>query len=318
MSATTVPQPPAIPPRPSRNQDKASAPMVPPRPTNKRIQRSISPNPDRFAQSPLNESPFRTVHPAPRHGHHGDPIPRATSVELPSLGEEGKEYAGLAEEMNAAKEEEATSPEHTRTVAQDLKLHAPKPSLPAASAKQRVMTVTRTDSERAASFGIGRASSVEESTPALPSNRSLKKKASTTSQLSATESHVGEEHGIPEIGLQVPMYPNAGDVQAPSPAPGVAVEPSKGRHHSRKSSAHGNLPPGSYGLHGHGVVPKDKLEKAYYEKHPDLLKKEHVPHHYDRPNDFSLSSNDLNKIVRDTASRSGKPDGESSNYVAGS
>lgn len=278
--------------------------MVPPRPTNRRLQRSISPNPDRFAPSPLNESPFlkspRSLHAGARNGQNGDPIPRSTSVELPSLGEEGKEYAGLAEELN--EERESASPKLTRTVADDLKLHAPKPSLPAASAKQRVMTVTRTDSERAASFGIGRPSSVEDSGPALPSNRSLKKKASTVSQLSTAESYVDDEHGIPEIGQQVPMYPNAGDVQAPSPAP-AAAEGLKGRHHARKTSGRGNLPPGSYGLHGHGIAPQDKLEKAYYEKHPDLLKKEHVPHHYDRPNDFSMSRDDLNKIVRDTASR---------------
>ncbi|KAL2255691.1 hypothetical protein VTK26DRAFT_2879 [Humicola hyalothermophila] len=303
MTASTAAQPPAIPPRPSRSQDKQSPPMVPPRPANKRIQRSISPNPDRFAPSPLNESTFPTQQPAARHA---DPIPRSTSVELPSVGEEGKEYEGLAEELSSAKEgEDSASPEHTRTVGADVKLHAPKPSLPASSAKRRVMTVTRTDSERAAAFGIGRANSGDDSAPALPSNRSLKKKASTTSQLSATESHLSDEHGIPEIGMQVPMYPNAGDVQAPSPAPGVAADAARAKHHSRKPSSHGNLPPGSYGLHGHGVGPQDKLEKAYYEKHPDLLKKEHVPHHYDRPNDFSLSSNDLNKIVKETASRGG-------------
>lgn len=278
--------------------------MVPPRPSKQRVQRSISPNPDRFAPSPLNESSFlkspRSLHPIARNG---DPIPRSTSVELPSVGEEGKEYAGLAEELSSPGDTSGSaSPEHTRTVAVDLKLHAPKPSLPAASAKQRVMAVTRTDSERAASFGIGRPSSVEDSTPALPSNRSLKKKPSTASQLSAAESHVDDEHGIPEIGQQVPMYPNAGDVQAPSPAP-AAAEGLKGRQHARKTSARGNLPPGSYGLHGHGVVSQDKLDKAYYEKHPDLLKKEHVPHHYDRPNDFSMSSDDLNKIVRDTVTR---------------
>ncbi|KAK4126991.1 hypothetical protein N657DRAFT_184997 [Parathielavia appendiculata] len=302
MSAATA-NPPAIPPRPSRSQEKQSTPMIPPRPTNRRVQRSISPNPDRFAPSPLNEGVFKFgqgLQPGARNGHNGDLIARPTSVELPTLGEEGKEYESVAEELSSGKEGSA-SPEQTRTVAHDLKLHAPKPSLPASSAKQRVMAVTRTDSERAASFGIGRPSSVDESGPAQPSSRSLKKKASTTSQLSTPESH-DEEHGIPEIGLQVPMLKNAGDVQAPSPAP-AATEGLKGRHHSRRTSAHGNLPPGSYGLHGHGVAPQDKLEKAYYEKHPDLLKKEHVPHHYDRPNDFSMSRDDLNKIVRETASR---------------
>ncbi|KAK4099416.1 hypothetical protein N658DRAFT_429803 [Parathielavia hyrcaniae] len=302
MSAATA-NPPAIPPRPSRSQERQSAPMVPPRPINKRGYRSISPNPDRFAPSPLNEGVFKfgqALQPGGRNGHSGDLIARPTSVELPTLGEEGKEYENVAEELSSDKER-GGDPEQTRSVAQDLKLHAPKPSLPASSAKQRVMAVTRTDSERAASFGIGRASSVDESTAAQPSSRSLKKKASTASQLSTPESH-DEEQGIPEIGLQVPMLKNAGDVQAPSPSP-AAAEGSKGRHHTRRTSAHGNLPPGSYGLHGHGVAPQDKLEKAYFEKHPDLLKKERVPHHHDRPNDFSMSRDDLNKIVRDTASR---------------
>lgn len=213
------------------------------------------------------------------------------------------EYAGFVEQLSSSTQETSSSPEQTRTVGEDLKLHAPKPSLPAQSAKQRVMAVTRTDSDRAASFGIGRPSSDDHQGPS--SNRSLKKKASTTSQLSTSESHVDDEHGIPEIGQQVPMIPNAGDVQAPSPAPGLSgiTEGLKGKHHTRKTSSRGILPPGSYGLHGHGVVPQDKLEKAYFEKHPDLLKKEHTPHHYDRPTDFSMSSEDLNKIVRETASR---------------
>lgn len=276
-------------------------PMVPPRPANRHIERSLSPNPSRFAPSPLNESPLLPKSPRNSrlgvngNGHNGDHIDRSKSVEIPSAaGEEGVEYASLAADLSS-------SPEHTRTIGEDVKLHAPKPSLPPGSAKQRVMTVTRTDSDRAASFGIGRPSSNDDSTAALPSNRSLKKKASTTSQLSNTESHVDDEQGIPEIGQQVPMYPNAGDVQAPSPAPGS--EAPKPKHHSRKTSSRGNLPPGSYGLHGHGVVPQDKLEKAYYEKHPDLLKKEKVSHHHDRPYDFSMSRDDLNKIVRDTASR---------------
>jgi hypothetical protein len=278
--------------------------MIPPRPTNRRL-RSVSPNPDRFAPSPLNEPGFLSKSPKPSNlgphsGHDEEPVHRPNSVELPSVGEEGKEYAALGDEP-ASTEDTSADPEQTRTVAEDLKLHAPKPSLPASSAKQRVLAVTRTDSERAASFGIGRASSAEDSTPALPSNRSLKKKASTASQLSGTERDIDDEQGIPEIGQQVPMYRNAGDVQAPSPAPSSSEGP-KGRH-VRRTSAHGNLPPGSYGLHGHGVAPQDKLEKAYYEKHPDLLKKEHKQHHYDRPNDFSMSREDLNKIVKETASR---------------
>ncbi|KAK3994605.1 altered inheritance of mitochondria protein 21 [Cladorrhinum sp. PSN332] len=298
-TAAQTHQPPVVPPRPSRSpgQDKAStaAPMVPPRPAKTRIQRSISPNPDRFAPSPLNESAFAKAQKSLHPGHHADHIPRSTSVDLPSLGQEGAEYATFTQELSSS-DDNNTDPEHTRTVGEDVKLHEPKPSLPAASAKQRVMAVTRTDSDRAASFGIGRPSSHDDSTTtALPSGRSLKKKASTTSQLS-TKSDLDDEQGIPEIGLQVPMYKNAGDVQAPSPAPGAT----EGNNHKRRTSARGSLPPGSYGLHGHGVVSQDKLDKAYYDKHPELRKKEHYTHHHDRVKDFSMSSEDLNKIVRDT------------------
>lgn len=274
-------------------------PKIPPRPLTLRHDRSISPNPARFAPSPLNEglySPKSTYfqHLSVGDKHHN----RRQSVEVPSqAGEEGREYESLAEQLRSTDSDRSSSPEQTRTVGNDVKIHAPKPSLPAQSAKQRVMTVTRTDSDKAASFGIGRPSSEEVHLPS--SNRSLKKKSSTISQLSATDSHADDEHGIPEIGRQVPMFPNAGDVQAPSPAPGAE---GMDKHHKRRTSARGNLPPGSYGLHGHGVVPQDKLERQYFQKHPDLLKREHTPHHYDRPYDFSMSSEDLNKIVRETAS----------------
>ncbi|KAJ4398449.1 hypothetical protein N0V85_006277, partial [Neurospora sp. IMI 360204] len=294
--STTASQPP-VPPRLSRSTEKQPAPMVPPRPNKNRIERSMSPNPNRFAPSPLNVGPIqpKSAHPL-RNGHNGEDIKRSTSVDLPSLGQEGMEYANITE--NTSSSEQSTAPEQTRTIGHDLKLHAPKPSLPPANAKQRIMAVTRTDSDRAAAFGIGRPSSNDESTHVLPSNRSLKKKASTTSQLSVD---LEDEHGIPEIGQQVPMYKNAGDVQAPSPAPGATAD--KVKHHSRRTSARGSLPPGSYGLHGHGVFAVDKLEKAYFEKHPEALKKEHTPYQYDRANNFSMSSENLNKIVRETASR---------------
>lgn len=257
----------------------------------------MSPNPNRFAPSPLNEGPIqpKSSHPL-RNDHNGEDIKRSTSVDLPSLGQEGMEYASITENSTPSSDQ-ITAPEQTRTIGYDLKLHAPKPSLPPNNAKQRIMAVTRTDSDRAAAFGIGRPSSNDESTHVLPSNRSLKKKASTTSQLSVD---LDDEH-IPEIGQQVPMLKYAGDVQAPSPAPGAG--PDKVKHHSRRTSARGSLPPGSYGLHGHGVFAVDKLEKAYYEKHPEALKKEHTPYQYDRSNDFSMSSENLNKIVRETASR---------------
>ncbi|KAL8395148.1 hypothetical protein RB595_002893 [Gaeumannomyces hyphopodioides] len=278
-------------------------PKIPPRPVNRRLERSSSPSRGRFAPSPLNGNPLTSAKSPPQiFGFNGsEPIDRSSSVDLPSLGEEGREYAAFAGENNSSADGEGSSPEQTANVDQNLKLHAPKPSLPAMSAKQRVAAVTRTDSDKAASFGIGKPSSEDP----VPSNRSLKKKASTTSQLSGnTESHMDDEQGIPEIGQQVPMYPHAGDVQAPSPAPGS--EGLKPKHHNRKTSARGftsELPPGSYGLHGHGVKSQDKLEKAYYEKHPELVHKESNKHHHDRPNDFSMSRDELNKIVRATAER---------------
>lgn len=168
---------------------------------------------------------------------------------LPSIGQEGSEYA----EVFAAPEELGTSPEQTRNIANDLKLHAPKPSLPTSSAKQRVSAVTRTDSGQAAAFGIGKASSDDKD----PSSRPLKAKASFVSQTSnGTErppSSAESEHGIPQIGQIVPMYPNAGDVQAPSPspfsqpyAPGIGFhnDGTKPRHHGRRTSGRGyDMPP---------------------------------------------------------------------------
>ncbi|KAH7161398.1 altered inheritance of mitochondria protein 21 [Dactylonectria macrodidyma] len=298
MTAATMQQTPAIPPRPVRNQDKddsaSSIPKVPPRPAAKRlVDRSISPNHDRFAPSPLNEgipikSP-KTLHFSSDNDSHerlDEPIDNKT---LPSVGEEGREYNAVTEEIEIEKQERASSPEQTRTIAEDLKLHAPKPSLPAQSAKQRVQTVTRTDSEKAASYGIGRPTS----------RNAVKKKPSTTFSNSESQPDVDDDQGIPEIGQRVPMNPHLGDVQAPSPAPGS--EEFK-KHHHRKHSSRGG-PPGSYGLHGHGVAPQDKLDKAYYEKNPHVFDREHKTPIHDRQNDFAMSSNDLNKLVRDTASR---------------
>ncbi|RGP77648.1 hypothetical protein FLONG3_4221 [Fusarium longipes] len=292
-------QPPVIPPRPAKGQDNnestANVPKIPPRPT-KRSDRSISPNPARFAPSPFNEGiPQKSPISArfnPGDAQH-EPINRPTSVSMPSIGQEGAEYSAVThdikpEEVQAPEQEEAASPEQTRTIAEDLKLHAPKPSLPAHSAKQRVQAVTRTDSDKAAQFGIGR-----------PGSTQATKQSSTNVSVSDGRQEAEDEHGIPEIGQRVPMNPHLGDVQAPSPGPGS--EEFK-RHHHRKHSSRGG-PPGSYGLHGHGVAPQDKLEKEYYEKHPEVLKREHQTPLHDRQNDFAMSKDDLNKLVRDTRSR---------------
>ncbi|POR34453.1 Uncharacterized protein TPAR_05382 [Tolypocladium paradoxum] len=305
MSAAAMQQTPAVPPRPSRATDKETSagpmPKIPPRPVNKRLDRSTSPNPDRFARSPLNggitpKDP-RATYLSQHYAHKqqsDDPIERSGSVPMPSVGEEGMEYSAVADELKHD-EQRSSSPEQTRTVAEDLKLHAPKPSLPAVSAKQRVMAVTRTDSDRAASFGIGQPSTAEERTASRNSN----KKRPSSSFSAYSDHQTDDEHGIPEIGQRVPMNPHLGDVQAPSPGPGPE---GTRKHHGRKLSARG-LPPGSYGLHGHGGTPQDKLDKAYYQKHPEVLEREqHTPLH-DRQNDFAMSSSDLNRLVRDTANR---------------
>lgn len=316
---------PAIPARPTRGQEKdngLSAPAIPPRPTNRRLNRSVSPNPHRFAPSPLNESPFNQKSPrGARHSqtHIGEELERPISVDMPNVGEEGREYAAF-EELSSSPEasrRSSTSPEQTRTVGEDIKLYAPKPTMPAQSAKQRVAAVTRTDSDRAAAFGIGRPSYEDQAFP----GRSLKKKASTTSQLShQSETFTEDGHGIPEIGQRVPMLANAGDVQAPSPAPtrATSTDGTKPvRHHTRKTSSRGgfgDLPSDVYGLHGHGVASTDKLDKAYYEKHPEVLQKERYKKLHERVHDYSMSSDDLNKIVRDTASR-GAGFGTTADYV---
>lgn len=268
---------PQIPPRPTHTHEHSAAtgsgsslgsdmPKIPPRPVNRRIERSLSPSRESFARSPLNETPFLANHgnqnksslysTGSANGSATDLPRRPSSVVLPSIGQEGIEYA---EVFGVPEEVADTSPTQTRNVANDLKLHAPKPSLPDSSAKARVSAVTRTDSGQAAAFGIGKSVSSDDKDPG---SRNLKAKASFASQASnSTErrpSSVESDHGIPEIGQRVPMYPNAGDVQAPSPAPfaqpytpgiGFHNDGSKPRHHGRRTSARGNsdLPLEAYG-----------------------------------------------------------------------
>ncbi|KAE8412881.1 altered inheritance of mitochondria protein 21 [Aspergillus pseudocaelatus] len=298
---------PAIPPRPSRSPNQqglapADVPKIPPRPT-RRFDRSVSPLRDSYAPSPLNEPPngsslSRTV--------SQDVPQRPPSVTIPSLGEEGNEYEAL--NMGDVSESHHSSPAEMRNVGSDLKLHAPRPSLPSSSAKAKVQAVTRTDSRQAAAAGLGGTSSPtpddhERPTRSLQSRTSYSRADSSTS-IDRRLSMNGDEHGI-----RVPMYPNAGDVQAPSPSPYHLEQNSgqrSGRSHNRtRSGREASLPPGSYGLHGHGVQPNDKFEKAWYEKHPEEYVKEEQGQYgpgvgSPRP-DWALSSDDLNKIVRGSA-----------------
>lgn len=273
-------------------------PRIPPRPSNRRADRSISPMRDSYAPSPLNE----WNGPAMSRTTSNDIPQRPPSVTIPSLGEEGIEYADL--DVGNGPSSQNQDPTETRNVSSDLKIHAPRPSLPTSSAKAKVQAVTRTDSRQAAAAGLGRESSPAREESERPS-RSLHSRASGSRAESSTASserrhsaQIADEHGF-----RVPMYPNAGDVQAPSPSPYLDQGSHRtGRNHNRsRSGRDSSLPPGSYGLHGHGVQHADKFEKAWYEKHPDELVKEEGQYGpgvgTPRP-DWAMSRDDLNKIVR--------------------
>jgi hypothetical protein len=296
-------------------------PRIPPRPKGKRsAERSVSPNRDTFARSPLNDPAFLHNGLKTKSEPPSDPIRRPPSVTLPSIGQEGNEYASL----NELGVEDASPPAQTRIVGGDLPLHAPKASVAPSTAKSRIQTVTRTDSEQAASHGLSR----------LISNDKPNASSSNVSEASFGRSSRpqsiykdDEEHGIPSIGVQVPMYPNAGDVQAPTPSPFTPSQSTgigffnnggqqSGRNHTRTKSGRQVFtgPPGSYGMHGHGVVPSNQFEKTWYDKHPEDLKRElqgeYGPAIQENRKDWHLSSDDLNRLVRESAMKGkgfGKP-----------
>lgn len=207
----------------------------------------------------------------------------------------------------------------TRNIAHDLKLYAPKPSLPTSSATAQVQAVTRTDSSQAAAHGFGKPSTPsQEDADSLHQvrTRSSFSRPSSTVGGERRPSIYGDESGPAEIGLRVPINPLLGDVQAPSPAIGLSPSNTGSNgdkrrpHHTRTLSGREIFaPPGSYGLHGHGLAPENKFEKDWYAKHPEAAQLEETHGHgvYESigsgRGSFALSSDDLNKIVRDTASR---------------
>lgn len=336
---------PQIPPRPTRSQQQQPAggdsgiPQIPPRPNRKNIERSRSPSQEHYPRSPFNEPPSHPLtltKSLSQDAFASGLAPRPPSVSLPSIGQEGNEYGEIeyndGNETADVEDSRNESPKETRNIAGDLPLHAPKPSFSNSSAKNRVSTVTRTDSSQAAAAGIGKAT-----TPVFahddvdPQDRNLKGRVSFRTTSSASTERPGslldrpdsaqteDDHGIPEIGQRVPMYPDAGDVQAPSPSPfqqqfpagigfhnsGIAKPGS--RQHRRTPSGRDVLPPGSYGMHGHGVPSADRFEQDWYAKHPEALQKEehgeYGPGIGGGRGEFAMSSDDLNKIVRETSSK---------------
>lgn len=299
--------------------------------------RSRSRSRDNFPKSPLNEIPNLGSKGGSIHSSESqytsdsdfEAPQRPPSVSLPSIGQEGNEYAdieyGTPRETSIISDTKQSEPTPSKNVGNDLPLHAPKPSFSSSTAKARVATVTRTDSSQAAAAGIGKAGTPLTSeilqSPALRSKVSFSRTESVAStERPASAQASDSDHGIPEIGQRVPMYPDAGDVQAPSPAllpqtapPGIGFYNDgiqrPGRHHTRTRSGREVFrgPPGSYGMHGHGVLHNDQFEKAWYDKHPDaLVREEHGqygPGIGGGRGEWALSSDVLNKIVRDTASR---------------
>ncbi len=335
---------PQVPPRPIRALHPNQSPMgfteiprIPPRPAHRMPARSRSPSRDNFPRSPLNEIPNSGSKSGSMYSNDSqntsesnfEAPQRPPSVSLPSIGQEGNEYAdieyGKSQALSTESDSNQNEPTQLRNVGSDLPLHAPKPSLSSSSAKARVSTLTRTDSSQAAAAGFGKAgiplTSESLQSPALRSKVSFSRTESVASTECPASAHTSDsDHGIPEIGQRVPMYPDAGDVQAPSPSPFPQTGPPgigfhndgtqrPGRHHGRTRSGREVFrgPPGSYGMHGHGVPHNDQFEKAWYDKHPDaLVREEHGqygPGIGGGRGEWALSSEDLNKIVRDTASR---------------
>lgn len=313
---------PMVPPRPTARQAPPAEieipqqqPVVPPRPNPKHLDRGVSPSGRHFSQSPFNEKydPLSLTKTKSR-----EPVRKRPSVTaLPGLGSEGYEYAEVqyqpAQPISAVA---ADAAHQTRNVADDLKLHAPKPSLPTTAAAAQVQPITRTDSTVAAAHGIGRPPSQDgEALGRVISRASISRPDSVSSD---RRKSVFEEGPADHGGFRVPINPLLGDVQAPSPAP-VGMSPHhtghsphegrQKRHHRTKSGREVFVPSDSYGLHGHGMQPSGNLERDWYSKHPGELKQEEVAGHgvyesiYSGRSAFALSSDDLNKIVRNTVSR---------------
>lgn len=339
---------PPIPPRPQRQAGPTAVnqnmPQIPPRPN-----RKLEPSPGRdVTRSPLNEPPTAMSN-GKIYGHNNlsasDLPARPPSVSsMPTIGQEGLEYASfdnLPSEAHGVSGQDSKVEEQTRHA--DVPMQQPTASVPVKTAKDRISTVTRTDSSQAAAAGIGKPRLDDDIVTPSDSTTNLGRVSSrdegnSLSRVSSREPHrlrerssfnrsssnvasgrpasvydSEQEQGIPEIGLQVPMNPNAGDVQAPSPGPTHAMFPggigffndgSQRNHHRKRSSRHEFGPPGSYGLHGHpGQEPSDQFEREWIMKHPDIAAKEGYNVYgglAPRPS-TAMSSAELNKLVQSSS-----------------
>ena len=335
---------PLVPPRPARTSAPASStkdslPEVPQRPS-----RKLDPSPTREMRSPLNELP-NPLGPLPKKTSQNNLLtpevpPRPSIQTIPSIGQEGNEYASFDTLPSDAHGARVDAPEQTRNVSASMPLHAPRASLAESTAKSRIETVTGTDSTQAAAAGIGmskpkddvhkapadsvdslsRVSTKAEEVKRVPSSdyhyRSSSGLNHSSPSLRPVSSRPGSmyndgnhEQGIPEIGQQIPLNPMAGDVQAPSPAPtqsqfapgiGFFNDGSARAHVRRKSSRQEFGPPDSFGLHSHGQQPHDQFERDWIAKHPREAAQENLNAYGTPRPETALSSAILNKLVNQT------------------
>lgn len=170
--------------------------------------------------------------------------------------------------------------EQVRDIGSDVKLHAPKPSLPSSTARANVHAVANTNSQQAAAAGFGKAVSpghgqTESDSHPLPSEGNGSRAGNTAPRDEPQASTVLEnEQRTPDIGQQVPTYPDAGDVQAPSASPPVPA--------SRE----------------------DEFEKDNSGEHSDELaceeQERYGPGLATERAESSLNSDDSNKLVKDS------------------
>ncbi|KAF2860311.1 hypothetical protein K470DRAFT_277040 [Piedraia hortae CBS 480.64] len=260
---------PPVPPRPSRpglEEPKQQIPQVPPRPS-----AASRPNPPEIHEVPPSDQSVLPVsaHYEPREGG---------GVSLPSnAGEQGVGH----NHYNSG--EESARPPHTMSVSADVPLQQPTASHPQSTAKSRIAGVTRTDSAQAAAAGIGR------SRPEDDSNETGGHEADPhplQPRQSVDRPNYDHHEGIPEIGQQIPLFPNAGDVQAPSP----------GRQPGSRPNPYTS---DSYGIRGRGSAKQNRFEKDWIAKHPEEAAKERSPYLL-RP-ESAMSSEQLNKLVSESS-----------------
>lgn len=321
---------PSIPPRPTRKTD--------PSPDREAYGRSpLNGPPVSISSKPVRPASGRTSEELPRRP------PSVSIPDVGHEGEEYSSFDYLPAEAHGVdtSTSEAAADEQTKSVSADLPMHQPRASVPQSTARRQIQTVTSTDSTQAAAAGIGRArpaddvhkmpphdartesplSRVTSNTeprraPSAELGNPLRTKASfnrstpSLNPLERTTSRPGSihgddrEHGIPEIGVQVPLLAMAGDVQAPTPqlgqtqhTPGIGFfnDGSARNHHRKRSSRHEFGPPDSYGIR-HDQDHQDQFEREWVRKHPQEAAREELQAHLPKP-ETALSSEQLNRLV---------------------